>query len=79
MAPALAKAVSNSRVGWAADGYEIHYVGNSVKPSYMFKRGTWPTAPGGVFDGSYNEDFEFVKGFSDLDECNGAAVNGTYK
>ena len=45
----------------------------------MLKRGSRPTAPGGVFDGSYNEDFEFVTGFGDLDECNGAVVNGTYK
>ena len=79
IAPALAEAVPNSRIGWAADGYEIHYVSNSIKPSYMLKRGSRPTAPGGVFDGSYNEDFEFVTGFGDLDECNGAVVNGTYK
>ena len=79
IAPALAEAVPNSRIGWAADGYEIHYVSNSIKPSYMLKRGSRPTAPGGVFDGSYNEDFEFVTGFGDLDECNGAVLNGIYK
>ena len=38
IAPASAEAVPNGRIGWAADGYEIHYVSNSIKPSYMLKR-----------------------------------------
>ncbi len=28
-------------------------------------------------DGTYNRDFEFVHGYGNLDECNGARVDGT--
>ena len=49
-----------------------------MKPTWMLKRGTRPTAPGGRYDGSYNEDFELVLEFGNLDECNGAIVQGKY-
>lgn len=48
-----------------------------MKPSFRLKEGTRPgddapgTAPGGKFDGTYIQDFEYVEGLGDLDECNG--------
>ncbi|WP_298356308.1 YHYH protein [uncultured Litoreibacter sp.] len=75
---ALAKTSDDTLIGWAADGFEIHYVGGSAKPSYMLKNGTRPTAPGGAYDGSYNEDFEYVRGYGNLDQCNGAMLDGEY-
>lgn len=44
----------------------------------MLKGGTRPTAPGGAHDGTYVEDFQFVATSGNLDQCNGALVNGTY-
>ena len=35
--------------------------------------------PFGKFDGAFKEDYEFVAGSGDLDECNGKFVNGQYK
>ena len=67
-----------SLIGWAADGFEIHYIGDRATSSYQLKSGTRPTAPGGKYDGTYVEDFEYVKGSGKLDECNGAMVDGTY-
>ena len=34
--------------------------------------------PGGNYDGMYREDYEYVDGLGDLDECNGMTHNGTY-
>ncbi|MDD9923625.1 MAG: YHYH protein [Boseongicola sp.] len=65
-------------VGWAADGFEIHYVGENAQSSYQLKKGARSSAPGGAFDGEYVQDFEFVAGSGNLDECNGAMVDGTY-
>ena len=78
--PTLAATVTNADtlIGWAADGFEIHYVGDNARPSYRLKSGTRPTAPGGPYDGSYNEDFEYVRGLGNLDQCNGATLNGQY-
>lgn len=74
-------------VGWAADGYPIYYkyaytdASNSssaikaLSPSYRLKSGTRPgdgvTAPCGDYDGIYSNDYEYVDGLGDLDECNG--------
>ncbi|MEL6690365.1 MAG: YHYH protein [Pseudomonadota bacterium] len=33
---------------------------------------------GGAHDGTYEEDYEYVAGSGNLDECNGAMVNGQY-
>lgn len=71
------------QVGWAADGFPIYgpwdysdpKSTNSpvkrVKSSYRLRTGTRPDGPGGKFDGTYVEDFEFVPGAGDLDEANG--------
>ena len=44
----------------------------------MLKPGTRATAPGGAHDGTYVEEWQYVVGFGNLDECNGATVNGQY-
>lgn len=72
-----------AQVGWAADGFPIygpwdysdaHSTNSAVKrmkSSYRLREGTRASGPGEKFDGSYVEDFEFVKGAGDLDEANG--------
>ena len=35
-------------------------------------------APGGSYDGAYRDDYEYVAGLGDLDQCNGMTVNGEY-
>lgn len=48
-----------------------------MKPSFRLKEGRRPgddapgTAPDGKYDGTFNQDFEYVEGLGDLDECNG--------
>ena len=78
MPPALAETSKDTQIGWAADGFEIHYVGTSAMPSYMLKSGARPTAPFGGHDGTYNQDFEYQRGAGNLDECNGALLDGEY-
>ncbi|MBI1370136.1 MAG: YHYH protein [Planctomycetes bacterium] len=73
-------------VGYAADGFPIYARYGYVDPnnpnsgtremqsSYRLKHGQRPggdKAPGGAYDGTYVQDFEYVKGLGDLDECNG--------
>ena len=72
-----------AQVGWAADGFPIYgpwdysdakstnSAVKRMKSSYQLRPGTRASGPGGKFDGSYVEDFEFVKGAGDLDEANG--------
>ena len=75
---------SPAQVGWAADGYPIIYRygptadGAGVEllePSYRLKSGMRPgdgvTEPDGQYDGQYTNDYEYVDGLGDLDECNG--------
>lgn len=86
-------------VGWAADGFPIYALygysdaGNSkskikaMKSSYRLKVGRRPSGrdqPGGNYDGTFVADFEYVKGYGDLDENNGRVTitpefpDGTY-
>jgi hypothetical protein len=73
-------------VGYAADGFPIYseYAHDNagdaasklrkMKPSYRLKEGNRPggdDAPGGKYDGTFIQDFEYVEGLGDLDECNG--------
>lgn len=70
-------------VGWAADGFPIYTsMGYSdpksdasslrtMKSSYRLKHGSRPDPPGNNYDGNFTQDFEFVPGSGDLDECNG--------
>jgi hypothetical protein len=94
-----AKGNAMLQVGWAADGFPIYAIWGyadakdphgkvvSLKSSYKLKTGTRPSdanSPGGKYDGSYTQDYEFVRGSGDLDECNGRYgvtpefPNGTY-
>lgn len=67
----------SSLIGYAADGFEIHYKKN-LETSYRIKNGERSTPPFGKHDGSYKEDYEYVKGSGDLDECNGGILRGKY-
>lgn len=76
-------------IGFAADGFPIYgsyfYDLNSgavrkALSGYTLKTGSRPasaTDPGGIYDGSYVDDYEFT-GAGDLDQCNGMTVNGQY-
>ena len=73
-------------IGWAADGFPV-YAGRGYKdpkdarsglkemrPSYRLRSGDRPKepqGPGGRYDGNFTQDFEYVAGLGDLDECNG--------
>ena len=67
-----------THVGWASDGFEVHYAGSAVKSGYRLKSGTRPSGPGGRHDGSYVEDWVYVGGNGTLDQCNGGMLNGKY-
>lgn len=69
---------SGSLIGWAADGFEIHYIGDKAQSSYQLVSGDRSTAPGGPHDGTYVQDWTYVAGSGNLDACNGALLNGTY-
>jgi len=70
-------------VGWAADGFPIYGpwghsdAGDAKSPlkklrsGYRVKTGTRPSGPGGAYTGAYVQDWEYVAGSGDLDECNG--------
>src|SRR5258706_6185813 len=72
--------------GGAADGSPLYGPGGrdqprdpasdvrALKSSYQLKKGARPATsgqPGGTFDGIFVEDFEYVAGSGDLDECSG--------
>ena len=78
MPAALIPTGADTLIGYAADGHEIHYVGSKAQSSYRLKSGSRATSPGGTHDGTYEQDWEYVEGIGNLDECNGAMVNGTY-
>lgn len=77
------------QIGWAADGYPILYrfgpdgSGNLtlLQPSFRLKSGERPgdgiSAPCGEYNGKYTNDYEYVNGIGDLDECNGIQRNIT--
>ncbi|MEM6319508.1 MAG: sulfatase-like hydrolase/transferase [Bacteroidota bacterium] len=84
------------QIGWASDGFPILYrfgpnaEGNLVElqPSYQIKSGERAgdgiTAPCGEYNGKYTNDYEYIAGLGDLDECNGinqsitlTSANGT--
>jgi hypothetical protein len=55
-----------------------------LRPSYRVRVGARPDGPGGPYDGTYVQDFEYVAGLGDLDACNGRtgvtpeSPDGTY-
>ncbi len=77
------------QVGWASDGFPIVYKfgpdkdGNikELLASFQLKSGLRPgdgeSAPCGSYSGKYTNDFEYVTGKGDLDECNGIEASIT--
>jgi hypothetical protein len=73
-------------IGWSSDGFPIYdhhcysKADDAKSPlkelhsSWRLKEGERPggeAGPGGAYDGTYTQDFEYVAGSGDLDECNG--------
>ena len=70
-------------IGYAADGFPIYALYGLSDPadpdskiiemesSYQLKAGTRKGGPGGEYDGTFNQDFDYVDGSGTLDECNG--------
>ena len=73
-----AMARKSSLIGFAADGFEIHYVGSKASSGYTLKKGTRPDGPGGRYDGTYVQDWVYTGGSGKLDQCNGGTLNGKY-
>ncbi|QBF33290.1 YHYH protein [Thalassococcus sp. S3] len=73
-----AASTNGSHIGYAPDGFEIHYDPGNATSSWHLKPGTRPSPPYGVHDGQFEEDFEYRSGSGTLDECNGMDVDGTY-
>ena len=82
-------------IGYAADGFPIYgpygYADpqsvsglKKLKPSYRIKSGTRSGGPGGRYNGKFTQDWAYVAGSGDLDQCNGRFAvtpefpNGTY-
>lgn len=71
------------QIGWASDGFPVLYkygpdASDNLKllqPSYKLKDGLRPgdgvSEPCGSYSGKYTDDYEYVDGLGDLDECNG--------
>jgi hypothetical protein len=69
--------------GYAADGFPIYlrygYIdANDATSGLSVMEGSWEvlsgtrgSGPGGSFDGTFREDWQFVSGTGQLDECNG--------
>lgn len=68
-------------VGWAADGFPIYgrwgYRDDGktlveLRSSYQLKSGKRPEGgPPGEYNGIFDQDYEYVAGSGDLDQCNG--------
>lgn len=70
----LGQGSSPKLIGYAADGFPIYAQTPENRSSYQLKKGSRPSGsagPGGVYDGTYEADYEFVAGSGDLDEANG--------
>jgi hypothetical protein len=72
-------------IGFAADGFPIFgsYIadGDTIRKattSYQLKSGTRDGGPGGEYDGTFVDDWEYVAGSGDLDQCNGMMQDGVY-
>lgn len=72
-------------IGFAADGFPIFgsYISDDgtirkATTSYRLKSGSRSGGPGGDHDGTFVDDWEYVAGSGDLDECNGMVQDGIY-
>ena len=69
----------SSLVGYAGDGFEVHYLPTGKQTGWALKRGERPTgSPPGAYNGLFNEDYEYVGGENKLDQCNGGKLRGSY-
>lgn len=68
---------NGTQIGWAADGFPIYYQAG-MNSSYRLKTGPRSSGPGGEYDGRFTQDYEYVIGLSDLDECNGTWLGDDY-
>lgn len=86
LAKSRARGDDMTLVGYAADGFPLYAVFGYVDPevpasgiaqlhsSYQIREGQRPggtEGPGGKYDGTFTQDFIYVAGSGDLDECNG--------
>ena len=72
-------------IGFAADGFPIFgsyiQVGGQLRKarsSYQLKTGQRTGGPRGQHDGTFVDDWVYVPGSGDLDECNGMRQDGAY-
>ena len=75
-------------IGFAADGFPIYgpFINDGgiirkVRSSWLLRSGPRPvgSCPGGVYDGTYIDDFRYAPGSGDLDRCNGMTLpSGKY-
>ncbi len=83
-------AVESPVIGFAADGFPIfgswfndNGTVRKAMPSFRLKSGPRAAVagfntPGGDYDGTYRDDYEYVQDLGDLDDCNGMQVDGVY-
>lgn len=62
-------------IGFAPDGFEIHYSPISAISSWQLKAGKRTAEPYSTYDGTFEEDFEYKAEKGTLDKCNGAMVS----
>lgn len=67
-----------THIGYSADGFEIHYVGSGVVSAWRLKSGNRTSGPGGRYDGTFVQDYEYQGGNGTLDRCNGGLLDGKY-
>ena len=65
---------NSSLIGYAADGFEIHYLKEKTS-SWQLRKGLRKTPPYGTFDGSFKQDYQYVEASGGLDQCNGGLLN----
>ena len=78
IAKGLMKIPNSSLIGYAGDGFEIHFLGREVRSGYKLRSGERPSGPGGAYDGTFNEDYVYSGDHETLDQCNGGQFNGKY-
>ena len=66
-------ASSTTLVGWAPDGFPIYARDGNARSSYRLKSAPNANRPAtnAYPMGSFSQDYEYVAGLGDLDECNG--------
>ena len=79
IAQSLTRTSGTSLIGYAGDGFEIHYRPSEKKSGWRLRNGIRPIGgPPGTYDGLYNEDYEYFGGEDALDRCNGGYIGGDY-